>query len=317
MYYISQRRQGAKKHPLRLGVFARIFSAKKSYTCSSSYKPLSKMKKIIFLLLSICVITSFKQKPLTWVAIGDSITYLNEHRDETGNRITKGYMTRVVEKLPHIRYTNQGHNGWTSGGIASAIDNLGLEKADIYSIFLGTNDWWQGRPLGTIADYKNNTGNHSVYGSFRIIIDKLRSLNNNAKIILITPMQRADFVYINDMKNNAFGCYKEKNGQTLKQFSNAIETIAKHEGFVLMDLYHQSEMGIKKLVKYKRLKDPQTKGAYRNYSYPEYIGVPFNPETDEYPYPVDAIDVTYDGLHPSDKGYEIIAGMLVKIMKKF
>ena len=35
---------------------------------------------------------------MVWVAIGDSITYLNEHLGEANNRITKGYMTRVVEK---------------------------------------------------------------------------------------------------------------------------------------------------------------------------------------------------------------------------
>ena len=57
-------------------------------------------------------------------AIGDSITYLNEHPDETGNRVTKGYMTRVAEKLPYIHYVNQGHNGWTSGGIAENFDKL-------------------------------------------------------------------------------------------------------------------------------------------------------------------------------------------------
>ena len=65
-----------------------------------------------------------------------------------------------------------------------------------------------------------------------------------------------------------------------------------------------------------RLKDPQT-NSYKNYPYPEFIGIPFNPAADEYPYPVEAIDITYDGLHPSDKGYDIIAGMLVKIMKKY
>ena len=275
------------------------------------------MKKLAILVIIIGVFTSFTKKEISWVAIGDSITYLNEHRDETGNRITKGYMTRVVEKLPNIRYTNQGHNGWTSGGIANSIEKLGLEKADVYSVFLGTNDWWQGRPLGTLSDYQNNTGNNTVNGSFRIIIDKLRSLNSDAKIILITPMQRTDFVYINNMKNSAYGSYKEKNGQMLEQFANAIKTIAKHEHFKLVDLYHKSGMKLQNLVKYKRLKDPNTKGAYRNYSYPEYIGIPFNPETDEYPYPVEAIDMTYDGLHPSDKGYEMIAKMLVKIMKKF
>jgi lysophospholipase L1-like esterase len=96
---------------------------------------------------------SFTPRKITWVAIGDSITYLNEHPDETGNRITKGYMTRVVEKLPNVRYMNQGHNGWTSGGIAKEIDSLGIVKADVYSVFLGTNDWWAGRPVGQFTDY--------------------------------------------------------------------------------------------------------------------------------------------------------------------
>ncbi len=250
------------------------------------------------------------------MAIGDSITYLNDHLDETGNRVTKGYMTRVAEKLPQLHYINQGHNGWTSGGIAENIDKLGIAKADIYSVFLGTNDWWQGRPLGTFADYKNNTGNNTVYGSFRIIINKLHSLNKNAKLVLITPMQRTDFVYIADMKNNAYGAYKEKNGQSLAQFAKVIDSIGNYEHAAVIDLYNKSGMTLPTLVKYKRLKDPQT-GDYTNYPYPGYIDVPFNPETDEYPYPVDAIDDTYDGLHPSDKGYGIIAAMLVEVMKRY
>jgi lysophospholipase L1-like esterase len=274
------------------------------------------MKKL-FLLLTITGITSsFKPTKITWVAIGDSITYLNDHTNETGNRVTKGYMTRVIEQLPNISYTNQGHNGWTSGGIASEIENLGLVKADVYSVFLGTNDWWQGRPIGTISDYQNNTGNSTVYGSYRIIINKLRSLNNEAKIILITPLQRADFVYFGDMKNNAFGSYKEKNGQLLSQFAEAINTIGKAEHFTVIDLYNKNSLKLPHLVKYKRLKDPQT-GEYKSYRYPDFIDVPFNPSTDEYPYPVDAIDMTYDGLHPSDKGNAAIAKMLVQVMKKY
>jgi hypothetical protein len=145
-------------------------------------------KTVLFLIISI-LFTSFKQRELLWVAIGDSITYLNDHLGEAGNRITKGYMTMVTEKQRNLHFINQGHNGWTSGGIADSIDKLGLVKADIYSVFLGTNDWWQGRPLGRLSDYQNNTGNGTVYGSFRIITDKLRSLNNEAKILLITPMQ--------------------------------------------------------------------------------------------------------------------------------
>ena len=250
------------------------------------------------------------------MAIGDSITYLNDHANETGNRISKGYMTMVKEKLPNIHFINQGHNGWTSGGIADQIEKLGLVKADIYSIFLGTNDWWQGRALGNLADYQNGSGNGSVNGSFRIIINKLRSLNPAAKIILITPMQRTDFVYINDPKNNAYGSYKDKNGQTLEQFADAVKSIGRVEKFDVVDLYHQKGMGIEQLVKFKRLKDSAT-GDYRNYRYPDYTTIPFNPGQDEYPYPVVAIDITYDGLHPSDKGYQIISDLLVKIMKKY
>jgi hypothetical protein len=55
------------------------------------------MKKIVSLLILICLLGSFTKKEITWVAIGDSITYLNDHPEATDNRITKGYMSMVVE----------------------------------------------------------------------------------------------------------------------------------------------------------------------------------------------------------------------------
>jgi lysophospholipase L1-like esterase len=275
------------------------------------------MKNVLLLAALTLIMSSFmQQKELSWVAIGDSITYLNEHPDEAGNRITKGYMTLVTEQLPNIHYTNKGYNGWTSGGIAESFDKLDIKKADVYSIFLGTNDWWQGRPLGTIEHYKNDSGNSTVYGSFRIIINKLRSLNSNAKIILITPMQRADFVYLHDMNNNAYGSYKAKNGQMLEEFANAIRAIGRYENFTVVDLYHTNSLSVKKAVNFKRLKDPST-GQYKSYPYPAFIDIPLNTKTDEYPYPTEAVNITYDGLHPSDKGYAIIAEKLVKVMRKY
>jgi lysophospholipase L1-like esterase len=274
------------------------------------------MVRIIFFFFLVCVITSFKPKEITWTAIGDSITYLNDHADETGNRISKGYMTMVTEKLPIIHYKNQGYNGWTSGGIAKEFDSLNVEKSDVYSVFLGTNDWWQGRPLGSMNDYKKNTGNETVNGSFRIIVDKLRALNPDAHIIMITPMKRVDFVYMGDMKNNAWGSYKAKNGQMLEQFAKAIDSISDYENFDLVDLYHTKGLDHRSLVKYKRMRVPGT-NDYKNYTYPEFVDIPFNPEADAYPYPEDAIDMTYDGLHPSDKGYAVIAKKLIKVMKKY
>ncbi len=274
------------------------------------------MKKLVLVIVIAAALSSFSKKEITWVAIGDSITYLNEHPDETGNRVTKGFLTRVTEKLPAVHYINQGHNGWTSGGIAAGIETLGIIKADVYSVLLGTNDWWQGRAIGTFTDYQNNTGNNTYFGSLRIIVNKLRSLNADAKIILITPMQRTDFVYIGDMKNNAFGSYKKKNGQSLESFAAAVNEIARYEHFDVADLYNKSGITLNNLVKFKRLKNPAS-GKYINYTYPAYIDIPFDATTDEYPYPPEAIGMTYDGLHPSDNGNEVIAQMLVNIMVKY
>lgn len=276
------------------------------------------MKKWLFFLLlaTTVLVAAFMPRKLTWVAIGDSITYLNEHPDETGHRITKGYMTRVVEQLPNMQYINKGYNGWTSRGIAENIETLDLVKADVYTVFLGTNDWWAGHPVGHLSDYLDKTGNTTVYGAFRTIIDQLKSLNENARILLITPLQRGDFVYLNNPTNNAWGSYKAKNGQQLWQVVAAIESIAAYEHLDLVNLYQESGITLENVVKYKRLKEPST-GKYREYAWPDYKEIPFHPETDEYPYPVEAMDMTYDGLHPSDKGFAVIATMLVDIFKNY
>ena len=273
------------------------------------------MKSILIALLLLSQYTAFTPGVITWTAIGDSITYLNDHHDETGNRINNGYMALVAAKHPNIEYINQGHNGWTTVGIAKEIENLGLTKTDVYSIFLGTNDWWSGLPLGSMQDYIRDTGIKSTYGAYRVIIRKIRSLYADAKIILITPMQRSDFVYIADAHNNAYGCYKPKNGQELSQFADAVKAIGRYEHFTVIDLYYNSGITVKNVVKFKRVRDTAT-GVYQNIKYPYYIGMPFHPGEDEYPYPVDAIGYTYDGLHPSDKGYQVIADMIMKVFKK-
>jgi lysophospholipase L1-like esterase len=195
------------------------------------------------------------------------------------------------------------------------MSELGIEKADVYSVFLGTNDWWGGYPVGAMSDYTDNTGSRTIYGAFRIIINHLRELNPQAHIILMTPLQRSDFVYIGDYKNNAYGSYRDKNGQQLAEVAAAIQSIARSEKLSLIDLYYKSGINLKNIVKFKRLKDPVT-GAYKNFRYPEYINIPFDSKNDEYPYPEAAINMTYDGLHPSDKGNAAIAKLLVKTLKK-
>ncbi len=225
------------------------------------------MKFILIALLLLCQCAAFTPRVVTWTAIGDSITYLNDHHDETGYRITHGYMALVTAKHPNIDYINQGHNGWTTVGIAKEIEHLGLTKTDVYSVFLGTNDWWLGLPLGSMDDNIHDTGYKTTYGAYRIIIHQISSLHADAKIILITPMQRSDFVYIADTHNNAYGCYKPKNGQELSQFADAVKEIGRYEHFTVIDLYYNSGITVENVVKFKSLKDTAD-GVYHNVKYP-------------------------------------------------
>ncbi|HEV3411579.1 MAG TPA: SGNH/GDSL hydrolase family protein [Puia sp.] len=273
------------------------------------------MKRSIPLSVIVLLLTSFAHRPLNWVAIGDSITYLNDHPDETRNRVSKGYLTDVADRLPYLHYSNQGRNGWTIQRFAAKIDSLDIPAGDIFTVFLGTNDWWRGVPIGSWDDYQRGTGDSTVYGSFRILMTKLRSLNSAAPVVLITPMPRADFVYINNFRNNAWGSYKAKQGQTLEKVADAVMDIARHENLRCVDLYHDRRLAIPRLVRYKRLKDPQT-GAYREYPYPAYTSIPFDPAMDEYPYPEAAMEMTFDGLHPSDRGNAEIARKLMKVLKR-
>lgn len=273
------------------------------------------MKLRFIAFTALLLMFSCKPKEVEWVALGDSITYLNDHPDETGDRITKGYMTLVTEHLPHITYINRGFNGWKSVDIARRFGELDVPPADVYTVFLGTNDWWHGVPVGTFEDYKENRGPETVYGAFRVITDNLRTLNPSAEIILITPMQRGDFVYINNPHNNAYGSYREKNGQMLSDVVDAVKAIGGYEDLKVIDLYNDSGITQENMVAFKRLKDSE--GNYRDYGYPDFVDVPFDPDNDDYPYPVEAIDMTYDGLHPSDKGYRAIATMVVDAIKSY
>jgi len=276
------------------------------------------MKKKISLFLALIMLTAFTpRKELTWMAIGDSITYLNGRPELTKHRISKGYMDDVVEKLPYVKFVNNGHPGWTAKSIADNINNLNLVKSDIYSVFLGTNDWWICLPVGTMGDYENNTGNQTVYGAYRTIIDKIRSLNSGAVIILVTPLHRTDYVDLNNPSVFIHGDYKANNDSVyLSQYADAIKVIAKAENCKLVDLYYKSGITTNNAVKYRRLRDPET-NEYKNYTYPEYTTIPYHPATDDYPYPPEAMGWVYDGLHPSDKGHQRIADMLVKIIEKY
>lgn len=245
---------------------------------------------------------------MLWCAIGDSFTYLNDHLDETGYRVEKGYITRVCEKIPGLTVNNMGINGSTTE------DWLEVEipRADLYTILLGTNDWHRHIPAGTKEDFalaKKGT----ILGNLGDLTGRIRQKAPDAPIIIMNPVERGDFVYIQDPTNHAHGSYKEDGGQMLSEIADLIVRGCRGRRIYPLDLHRQCGFHQENVVHFKRVKK---EGQYQNLPYPDYVNVPFDPQRDEYPYPPEAAFLTYDGLHPSDEGCEIIAERLAEALEE-
>lgn len=243
-----------------------------------------------------------------WCAIGDSFTYLNDHLDETGYRVTEGYLSRTCRKLSCLSVINLGKNG-------SATPDWLEERfpeADLYTVLLGTNDWHRGVPLGTCEDFDRKKEG-TILGNLGIILEHIRQAGPKAKILVMNPVERGDFVYILDPLNHAHGSYAPDQGQWLSDIAEGIRSACERAQIPVLDLHSLSGFAPETAVRFKRVK---TEEEYQELPYPAYVDVPVDYEKDDYPYPPEAADYTYDGLHPSDKGNEIIASLLAEKIKE-
>lgn len=243
----------------------------------------------------------------TWCAIGDSFTYLNDHLDETGNIVARGYLSRALDKLPPLCLRNLGINGSTTRDWLTAP----LAPADVYTILLGTNDWHQGIPLGDRAAFRDGAPG-TILGNLGNLLGRLRALSPQARVLVCNPVERADFVYLFDPYNNAPGSYAPEHGQTLAGIARGICDACRAEGVPALDLHGRSGITPENAVRFKRVR---TADGVRDLPYPDYAGLPFDPEKDPYPYPPEARALTYDGLHPTDEGNEILAALLAEALR--
>ncbi|MBP3543590.1 MAG: SGNH/GDSL hydrolase family protein [Lachnospiraceae bacterium] len=245
---------------------------------------------------------------MRWCAIGDSFTYLNDHLDETAYRVKKGYLTRIQEKLPQLSLINVGVNGSTTQDWLT----IPVPEADVYTILLGTNDWHSHRPLGTEQDFTEKKSG-TILGNLGVLIHRIHEVNPQAKLLVLNPVERADFICILDTLNQAQGSYAPEAGVMLSWVAEAIYRCANNAGIAAFDLHKECGFTQENVIHFKWLKKD---GSYQKLAYPEYVGVSYQPETDEYPYPPEAVALTYDGLHPSDEGNEILAELIAKELEK-
>ena len=241
---------------------------------------------------------------IRWCAIGDSFTYLNDHLDETGYRVSRGYLARILEKVPGLRLNNIGINGSTfRDWIAQPIP-----EADLYTVLLGTNDWHHGIPMGSEQDFSNREAG-TILGTLGILLDHIRKAAPQARILVGNPVERSDFVCLWDPENNAPGSYAPEHGRTLAALSSAILRCCETEQIPTVDCHGLSGFTPANAVRFKRVRRGD---RVEDLPYPDYIGIPFRPGEDPYPYPPEAAWMTYDGLHPTDEGNEILANLFAE-----
>lgn len=160
-----------------------------------------------------------------WCSLGTSISWLNENT--ASYPLTKGYQTRVMEKLAFTNFSNKAVNG---GVLSSAVS--AVVYADYYTIEHGINDWGHSTPVGTIQDYINNTKNGTFAANYRQVIDRIFQRNSKARVILCTPRKAYGFNgYLPDH------WYDPLNGIYLQEYANIVRQIAAYESFPVADFF--------------------------------------------------------------------------------
>ena len=162
----------------------------------------------------------------TWCSLGTSISWYNDNVAK--GRFTRGYQSRVMDVLAFDGFVNPAINGGTIVNQAAGK----VPAAAYYTIEHGINDWGHVTPVGTIEDYRGNTGNATFYANYRKLIDKIRAANPEAKVILCTPR-----------RGYGFGTYLPKDSETpkggvyLREYADAVRAIAAEEGFPVADFF--------------------------------------------------------------------------------
>ena len=277
---------------------------------------------------------------LKYAQIGDSITDIYDNKWEyswsslsrketnpdagpdSGYKNEKGYGVLLAREVG-ISYENhypQGLNGRTfcdyyddwlkyAGEYGDFPNDI-----DVWTIFLGTNDWGTERhPLGTRDDYLNGTYtaiHRTTYGAIRKIVDRIRSYSNKSKktprIIFMTPMQRGCFAYGDDpssvfmksaIKVGEGGQWEyvaNSYGFTLKDVVDAIKWVCEYESFRCVDLFNNSVVD-KKYLNMSQTWEELQPNYPSNWIYQ---------------------DTLYDNLHPTaGVGTKKIAGRLISECK--
>lgn len=170
-------------------------------------------------------------KGKVWNVIGDSITYGTGSTD--GNR----YYDLIDSEKHFVTKNIYGYFGWSiartnNGSVYDKRTEWEL-SADLYTIFLGTNDYLHGSDIGTITDSTTDT----LMGGLNLMLTYIMTNSPTAKIGVITPAKcicngNSSFLEVNSK------------GNTLLDYCNAIEEVCAKYGAPCYNLYKNCNFNI-------------------------------------------------------------------------
>ena len=178
-----------------------------------------------------------------WVAIGDSITEINENNGLS-------YVGYAERKLG-FKVDNQGHSGWTIYKLWRDRSEAGWEDAvsaindgDIVTILAGTNDFdtattfipaddaamdAAGNPhprFGTTDQTSEDAKDpHTTLGCLRLMIERILTLKPGARLSVFSPFYREKGSLIGTTGWNKM--YVNSEGRTIYDYADAIYSVAR------------------------------------------------------------------------------------------
>lgn len=174
-----------------------------------------------------------KYKDKRWLAIGDDISVDNE------------YQTKVKALCEIDSVETIASKGQQLGLLADSITQEKLAGADLITVFAGTNDYGNSKPLGTITDDKTMD---TFYGNIKNVIDKIKTFSPDAKVVFFTPLKRGSYI------SGTQPVYPSKNtsGFTLENYATAIKEVCQQNSIQVIDLLNISGIELNNVADYTK-----------------------------------------------------------------
>ena len=220
------------------------------------------------------------------VCFGDSITWYDGHAYNWGKeegQIAVGYESYMRDV--GMTVDNQGISGATIATIvSSAIMNFDYTGYDYATITSGANDSRYQLAVGEIAPIGSNFDSTFI-GRLQAGIEHILGENPEIKILLITPIR--GWIYAPD--GYASNPPPSEDGIVEKKYADAIKTVAEFYSLPVCDWY--DNCGLNLLTREWYINDP-------------------DPDPSATPNP----NILYS-LHPTKKGYERMADLLLPVLR--